>query len=99
MTIEPPYTEAVNFRVVLEFDPVANAWSAVCPELPGCASTGGTGAEARQNIEEAIRFYLVPTRNSRTRTQARTRLKSAVRHGLVRVGEKNWTRDDLHGRR
>jgi len=33
----------------------------VCPELPGCASAGEKEAEARQNIEEAIRLYLAPS--------------------------------------
>jgi len=51
----------VKFRVVLEFDRVAESWSAVCPELPGCASAGETEAEARRNIEEAIRLYLAPS--------------------------------------
>jgi predicted RNase H-like HicB family nuclease len=51
----------VKFRVVLEYDPVSQSYSAVCPELPGCASAGDTEAEARQNIEEAIRLYLAPS--------------------------------------
>ncbi|MGA2145588.1 MAG: type II toxin-antitoxin system HicB family antitoxin [Bryobacteraceae bacterium] len=51
----------MKFRVVLEYDPVSESWSAVCPELPGCASAGETEAEARQNIEEAIRLYLAPS--------------------------------------
>jgi len=51
----------MKFRVVLEYDPVAQSYSAVCPELPGCASAGDTEAEARQNIEEAIRLYLAPS--------------------------------------
>lgn len=55
------YTEAVKFRVVLEYDPVALCYSAVCPELPGCTSAGETEPEARQNIEEAIRLYLAPS--------------------------------------
>jgi predicted RNase H-like HicB family nuclease len=50
----------MKFRVVLEFDPVAKSYSAVCPELPGCASAGDTEEEAHQNIEEAIRLYLKP---------------------------------------
>ena len=29
--------------------------------MPGCASAGDTEAEARQNIEEAIRLYLTPS--------------------------------------
>jgi len=51
----------MKFRVILEYDPEAQSYSAVCPELPGCASAGETEAEARQNIEEAIRLYLAPT--------------------------------------
>ena len=50
----------MTFRVVLEFDPDTKSFSAVCPELPGCASFGDTEAEARRNIEEAIRLYLEP---------------------------------------
>jgi predicted RNase H-like HicB family nuclease len=50
----------MKFRVILEFDPVANAYSAVCPELPGCATDGDTEEEARRNIEDAIRLYLAP---------------------------------------
>jgi len=51
----------MKFRIVLEFDPEASSYSAVCPELPGCASAGDTEEEARANIEEAIRLYLAPT--------------------------------------
>lgn len=50
----------MKFRVVLEYDPVAKSYSAVCPELPGCASAGVTEVEAHQNIEDAIRLYLKP---------------------------------------
>ena len=50
----------MKFRIVLEFDPEADSYSAVCPELPGCASAGDTEEEARRNIEEAIRLYLSP---------------------------------------
>ena len=48
----------MKFRIVLEFDREAASFSAVCPELPGCASAGLTEEEARANIEEAIRLYL-----------------------------------------
>jgi predicted RNase H-like HicB family nuclease len=51
----------MTFRVVLEFDPEAASWSAICPELPGCASAGDTEVEAKRNIEEAIRLYLSPS--------------------------------------
>jgi predicted RNase H-like HicB family nuclease len=55
------YTKAMKFRIVLEFDPEARSFSAVCPELPGCASAGETEEEARINIEEAIKLYLAPS--------------------------------------
>ena len=50
----------MTFRVVLEFDREARSYSAVCPELPGCASAGDTEEEARANIREAIELYLAP---------------------------------------
>ncbi len=50
----------MTFHIVLEFDPETTSYSAVCPELPGCASAGDTEEEARRNIEEAIRLYLTP---------------------------------------
>jgi predicted RNase H-like HicB family nuclease len=50
----------MKFRIVLEYDADAGAFSAVCPELPGCASAGDTEEEAKQNIKEAIELYLAP---------------------------------------
>ena len=50
----------MKFRVVLEYDREAQGYSAVCPELPGCATAGDTEEEAMRNIEEAIRLYLSP---------------------------------------
>jgi predicted RNase H-like HicB family nuclease len=50
----------MKFRVILEYDAEARSYSAVCPELPGCASAGDTEEEATRNIEEAIRLYLSP---------------------------------------
>lgn len=50
----------MKFRIVLAFDRESGSYSAVCPELPGCASAGDTEEEARANIEEAIRLYLEP---------------------------------------
>lgn len=46
--------------MVLEYDPETESYSAICPELPGCASAGETEDEARRGIEEAIRLYLSP---------------------------------------
>jgi predicted RNase H-like HicB family nuclease len=50
----------MTFRFILERDHETGDYSAVCPELPGCASTGETDAEARANIREAIDLYVIP---------------------------------------
>jgi predicted RNase H-like HicB family nuclease len=50
----------MTFRVVPERDSETGDYSAVCPELPGCASAGETEDEARANIREAIELYLAP---------------------------------------
>ena len=50
----------MKFRIILEFDPETRGYSAVCPELPGCASAGDTEEKARENIQEAIKLYLEP---------------------------------------
>jgi predicted RNase H-like HicB family nuclease len=54
------YTLGMTFRVVLERDSKTGDYSAVCPELPGCASAGVTEDEARANIRDAIELYLAP---------------------------------------
>lgn len=48
------------FRVIIERDSETGDFSAVCPELPGCASAGLTEDEAKANITEAIELYLSP---------------------------------------
>ena len=45
-------------QIVLEYDPEIDRYSAVCPDLPGCASAGVTEAETRLNIEQAIHLFL-----------------------------------------
>ena len=50
----------MTFRVVLEHDLETGDYSAVCRELPGCASADETEEEARSNIREAIELYLAP---------------------------------------
>ncbi len=50
----------MNLRVVLEFDDEVGVWSAVCTELPGCASAGDSKEEALVNIRGAIEVYLAP---------------------------------------
>lgn len=51
----------MKIRVVIEYDKVAHAYAAYCPELPGCASCGDTESEALRNIREAIDLYLEPS--------------------------------------
>ena len=51
----------MKFRVVLEFDADANSFSAVCPELPGCASAGDTEEEAVANAKEALELWFEPS--------------------------------------
>ncbi|HCC56567.1 MAG TPA: hypothetical protein DEQ47_04775 [Solibacterales bacterium] len=51
----------MEFRVKVEYDAETQSYSAMCPELPGCASAGDTEAEAREGLEEAIRLYLQPS--------------------------------------
>ena len=46
--------------VILEFDASEQEWSAVCPELRGCASFGRDEAEAQLGIKEAVHLYLTP---------------------------------------
>jgi len=50
----------MHLRVVTEHDPETGSYSAVCPELPGCASAAQTEAEALANVREAIGLYLEP---------------------------------------
>jgi predicted RNase H-like HicB family nuclease len=54
------YVAAMKFRLLLEFDPQAKRWSAVFPELPGCATAGDTEAEAVDNAREALSLWFEP---------------------------------------
>jgi predicted RNase H-like HicB family nuclease len=54
------YLEAMKFRLLVEFDPEAKRWSAVFPELPGCATAGDTEAEAIHNAREALALWFEP---------------------------------------
>ena len=51
----------MKWRVVIEHDRETDAWSAYCPEIPACASSGVTEEEALINIREAIELYLEPS--------------------------------------
>jgi predicted RNase H-like HicB family nuclease len=50
----------MKLRLLVEFDPEAKRWSAVFPELPGCASAGDTEAEAIANAKEALALWFEP---------------------------------------
>jgi predicted RNase H-like HicB family nuclease len=46
--------------LLIEFDSQAKRWSAVFPELPGCATAGDTEAEAVENAKEALSLWFEP---------------------------------------
>ncbi len=50
----------MKLRLVVQFDPAAKRWSAVFPELPGCATAGDTEKEAIQNAKEALALWFEP---------------------------------------
>ena len=50
----------MKLRLVIEFDPEVQRWSAVFPELPGCASAGDTEEEAVANAKEALTLWFEP---------------------------------------
>jgi predicted RNase H-like HicB family nuclease len=50
----------MKLRLLVELDPETNRWSAVFPELPGCASAGDTEAEAVANAKEALELWFEP---------------------------------------
>ena len=50
----------MKLRLLVEFDPKARRWSAVFPELPGCASAGDSEAEAIENAREALALWFQP---------------------------------------
>ena len=50
----------MKFRLVVEQDAETQRWSAVFPEIPGCASAGDTEAEAIANAKEALQLWFEP---------------------------------------
>ena len=50
----------MKLRVVVEQDQQTGRFSAVFPELPGCASAGDTEAEALLNAREAFALWFEP---------------------------------------
>ena len=51
----------MKLRLLVEFDDVAKRWSAVFPELPGCATAGDSEIEAITNVREALALWFEPT--------------------------------------
>ena len=50
----------MKLRLLVELDSETNRWSAVFPELPGCASAGDTEEEAVTNAKEALELWFEP---------------------------------------
>ncbi len=50
----------MNVRLIIEHDQITDRWSAVFPELPGCASAGDTEDEAIANAREALALWFEP---------------------------------------
>jgi len=50
----------MKLRLLVELDKETNRWSAVFPELPGCATAGDTEAEAVSNAKEALALWFEP---------------------------------------
>ncbi len=48
----------MKLRLVVQHDAEAGRWSAVFPEIPGCASAGDTEQEAVANAKKRWRFGL-----------------------------------------
>ncbi len=51
----------MKFRLLIEHDPKTKRFSAVFPELPGCASAGDTEAETIENAQEALALWFEPS--------------------------------------
>lgn len=45
-------------RYAIVIEKAEGNYSAYVPDLPGCVATGGTYAEAEQQLREAITFHL-----------------------------------------
>ncbi len=52
---------SMKLRLLVEFDPETKRWSAVFPELPGCASAGDSEEEAVANAKEAFALWFEPS--------------------------------------
>lgn len=50
----------MKIRLLIEKDALTNRFSAVFPEIPGCASAGDTKEEAVENAKEALTLWFEP---------------------------------------
>ena len=44
----------------MELDEKCGRWSAIFPEVPGCATAGNTEEEAIRNAQEALELWFEP---------------------------------------
>ena len=51
----------MKLRLLVEHDAETGRWSAVFPEIPGCASAGDSEEEAIVNAREALALWFEPT--------------------------------------
>lgn len=51
----------MKLRLFVEQDPETGRWSAVFPELPGCATAGDSEEEAVANATEALTLWFDPS--------------------------------------
>lgn len=58
---EGGYIRDMKVRLVVEQDQTTGRWSAVFPEIPGCASAGDTEEQAIANAREALALWFEPT--------------------------------------
>ena len=49
----------MNYKVIIEPDHESGGYYAYCPTLRGCVSEGETVDEALENIQKAMRGYLL----------------------------------------
>ena len=50
----------IQLRFLVESDPETGRWSAVFPELPGCATAGDSEEEAVANAKDALTLWFNP---------------------------------------
>ena len=74
------YNLAMKFRLLLDYDAQAGRWSAVFPDLPGCASAGDTEEEAVTNAKEALALWFDPTPRGHSEERQAPRSRLALSH-------------------